>query len=463
MPFIFYDFETTGLDATFDQALQFAAIHTDDDFNHLDEINIRCRRLPQIVPSPTALRITGVKPNDLEGANRSHYEMFCEIQTWCTQKGPCIYIGHNSINFDENFLRQGFYQNLHLPYLTNTNGNTRADVRTIAEGYFHHAPEHIAVPAGVGGRHIFKLGALARENGINFLEEDAHDALADVRATLDLASLLRSRSTDVWDSIIRHAQKGNVSEFLKENDFFYASFFFLGRPYSYLMTKVASNSDDLHDIGLFDLTVDPNPYLAMSVDELIDVLNASPKIIRTIRINRFPLLMNKNLPSQYLKGDHPSEEDISTRISLIKENDAFQLRLSEALSQRYGPREPSDHVEEQIYDGFYTHPDKQRIQRFHNTSWDQRHPICNEFEDIRLRNLGIRLIYNFDPQLIPEDDRRQHQGWINHRITAQDASWLTIEKALIELDELARKNEDERDEFDNLRRYFKNLDQAPSS
>ena len=72
MTFIFYDTETTGLAAGYDQILQFAAIVTDDDFNVLEESNLRCRFLPHVVPSPTALIVTHVLPSDVEKAPLSH-------------------------------------------------------------------------------------------------------------------------------------------------------------------------------------------------------------------------------------------------------------------------------------------------------------------------------------------------------------------------------------------------------
>ena len=38
MGFIFYDTETTGTDTTFDQILQFAAIHTDSELNEIERL-----------------------------------------------------------------------------------------------------------------------------------------------------------------------------------------------------------------------------------------------------------------------------------------------------------------------------------------------------------------------------------------------------------------------------------------
>ncbi len=80
MAFIFYDTETTGLETAFDQILQFAAIKTDDDLNELDRFDIRCRLMPHMVPSPGALRVTGVTPAMLTNPNfPSHYEATCQI------------------------------------------------------------------------------------------------------------------------------------------------------------------------------------------------------------------------------------------------------------------------------------------------------------------------------------------------------------------------------------------------
>ena len=64
VPYIVYDTETTGLDTTFDQILQFAAILADDELREIDQFSLRCRRLPYIVPSPSAMLVTGVRPAD---------------------------------------------------------------------------------------------------------------------------------------------------------------------------------------------------------------------------------------------------------------------------------------------------------------------------------------------------------------------------------------------------------------
>ena len=128
MAFVFYDTETTGTDAAFDQILQFAAIRTDAHLNELDRFEIRCRLMPHIVPAPAAMLVTKVGAAQLfDPSLCSHYDMMCRIRAKLIAWSPALFIGYNSLHFDEHLLRQAFYKSLHPPYLTNTGGNSRCD------------------------------------------------------------------------------------------------------------------------------------------------------------------------------------------------------------------------------------------------------------------------------------------------------------------------------------------------
>ena len=82
--------------------------------------------MPPVVPAPAAMRITGQCIDDLTDPSRpSHLQMISEIRARLMAWTPALFVGWNSLKFDEEFLRQGFYQTLHPPYLTNTAGNCR--------------------------------------------------------------------------------------------------------------------------------------------------------------------------------------------------------------------------------------------------------------------------------------------------------------------------------------------------
>jgi exodeoxyribonuclease I len=83
--FVFYDTETSGLSKAFDQILQIAAVRTNADMNIVDaaadNFTLRARRLPWIVPSPSAMMVTRLAPSDLEIQPLSSYELLADNLT----------------------------------------------------------------------------------------------------------------------------------------------------------------------------------------------------------------------------------------------------------------------------------------------------------------------------------------------------------------------------------------------
>ncbi|OYX79642.1 MAG: exodeoxyribonuclease I, partial [Bradyrhizobium sp. 35-63-5] len=105
MSFVIYDVETTGLNRRFDQILHFAAVRTDDKLAPTATLEVRSRLLPYVVPSPKALLLTGTSLEDATSSSRpSHYAMVCEIQRTLSGWSPALFLGYNSIRFDEEFL-----------------------------------------------------------------------------------------------------------------------------------------------------------------------------------------------------------------------------------------------------------------------------------------------------------------------------------------------------------------------
>ncbi len=97
MTFVVYDTETTGFETAFHQILQFATIRTDDDLNEIDRFEIRCRLLPWVVPSPGALKATGITPSMLTDKNLpSHFEAMLQINAKLRSWPPSVFVGYNS-------------------------------------------------------------------------------------------------------------------------------------------------------------------------------------------------------------------------------------------------------------------------------------------------------------------------------------------------------------------------------
>ena len=158
MSFVIYDVETTGLTKGFDQIVEFASVRTDSTLDITDEFQIRCRLMPHVIPSPEAMRVTRLRIKQLlDRSLPSHYAMVTEVrgvlESWC----PTLFLGYNSLSFDEEFLRQAFYQCLYSPFLTNTHGSARADVLNLCRLTAALRPDVVKPAHDESGRAVFKL------------------------------------------------------------------------------------------------------------------------------------------------------------------------------------------------------------------------------------------------------------------------------------------------------------------
>jgi exodeoxyribonuclease-1 len=436
MPFVFYDTETTGIDTTFDQILQFAAILADDELNELDRFELRCRLLAHVVPSPGALRATHVTPSILvDAALPSHYQAICAIADKLRSWSPAVFIGYNSLGFDETLLRQAFYQNLKPTYLTNTNGNARADALRLVQAASIYAPHSIIVPLTEEGRPTRRLDTIAPANGYN--DHDAHDALGDVEATIYMARLVKQRAPHIWDALMPLATKPAVIQRALSGQLLSLTEFFKGKPYSWLVVGCGQNPQYDAQLGVFDLRYDPQEYLDLTVEGLIDVMNSKTKAIRCIRGNNQPILLPRKLAQSGLHNLEVSDQEIEARARLISEASDFRTRIGEAIKNRYPEQEASAYVEERIYDGFPSRTDEFLMRRFHELPWTSRADILNQIEDLRVRELGYRIIYAEAPDILTPQKRAELDAWQHQRRSpGTTVPWRTIRIALEEVEDL---------------------------
>ncbi len=459
MPYVFYDTETTGTSTHFDQILQFAAIKTDDDLNELDRFEIRCWLLPHVVPAPGALVTTSVTPQMLLDPDLpSHYEAVRQIRSKLLDWSPAIFIGYNSIKFDEGLLRQAFFQTLHPVYLTNTNGNTRADVMRIAHAASVYAPGSITIAVDQKGKPTFRLEHLAPANG--YRHDDAHEAMADVLATVHMARQIRDKAPEVWQAMSQTAKKGTVIDLVTQEPMMAMTERYGARMHSWAVAYCGSNPGYDSQLAVFDLNHDPNKYRTMSVDQLVSVLNASPKVIRSLRANAQPILMPMDAHPELEKILQIAPDEASRRVEVIRADKAFQERVGQALAARYADEAPSEHIEERIYEGFPSKADETLMQKFHAAGWAERPAIASQFADERLKEFAHRLIFFEQPDSLPPAVSAGFKKWRAERMLTEDENvpWMTIPKALREADKrLSDATEDDARLLQDVKRFLSDL------
>ena len=216
--FVFYDFETSSSNKYWGQIIQIGAILTNDNLDELDRFDARCRLSPGIIPEAMALIVNKSSPQMLKNSNLSHYEMIRQFVETLKRWGKATYIGFNSIEFDEEFLRCTLFQTLEYPYITSTNGNTRGDVLSLARAANLYYPNTLKNSVNEKGNDVYKLDQMAPLNGIE--HGDAHSAIGDVMATVGIAKIISKKAPNVWKASMLTMDKTQSLEIIKKELFF---------------------------------------------------------------------------------------------------------------------------------------------------------------------------------------------------------------------------------------------------
>ena len=143
--FVFYDFETSSSNKSWGQIIQIGAVLTNDNLEELDRYEARCRLSPGIIPEAMSLIVNKSSPQILKTSNLSHYQMIRQFVETLQRWGKATYIGFNSIDFDEEFLRSTLFKTLEYPYLTSTGGNTRGDLLGLARAANLYYPNTLII------------------------------------------------------------------------------------------------------------------------------------------------------------------------------------------------------------------------------------------------------------------------------------------------------------------------------
>ena len=102
-----------------------------------------------------------------------------------------------------------FYRNFIDPYEYSwKNGNSRWDLLDLVRACYALRPEGINWAYDDDGMPSFRLEKLTKANGIE--HENAHDAMADVYATIAMAKLIKEKQPKLFQFFFEHrGKKGN--------------------------------------------------------------------------------------------------------------------------------------------------------------------------------------------------------------------------------------------------------------
>ncbi len=262
------------------------------------------------------------------------------------------------------------------------------------------APGVLEIPAPEG-KPLFKLGLLAAANGIELA--NAHDALSDVEATLQLCRLIRERAPELWSNFLRYLPKTAAHQFVANEDRFVAVEFYYNKPVAYVGTLIG-----------FDPSEPARPWSAVvrrlqelcgaSDQELAAKAKRAPKPIRRLKLDTALTLVRVRMRlSAYWRGSLGPHSAAAARAT--QDRPAIWPAAGKPHLATQKEYHAPLYVEQRIYDGFVGPADTKRMAAFHQAPWVERPAILARIEDPRVRELGRRLVYFESPAFLSADDR----------------------------------------------------------
>ena len=265
-----YDFETTGTDPVMDRPVQFAGVRTDLDLYQMDDpVNLYSCPGDDVIPSPEAIfdhrfehgAVTVDRPGMKPGSANRYFRTFSSPR-------PCV-AGYNSIRFDDEFTRQMCYRNFQDPYAREwRQGNSRWDVIDLFRMAFALRPDGLQWPMDEAGTPVFRLGALTEANGV---KHDAHDAVSDVLATVELTRLLKEKQPKLFSFLFMLRQKKELISQLyplgKTPIVHVSSMYGARRACLAITLPICSHPDNSNGIICFDLSSETETLINASAEE----------------------------------------------------------------------------------------------------------------------------------------------------------------------------------------------------
>ena len=444
--YVFYDFETSSSNKFWGQIIQIGAVLTNDKLEELDRFDARCRLNQGVIPEAMALIVNKSSPKLLKNTNLSHYKMIRQFIETLRRWGKATYIGFNSIEFDEEFLRSTLFQTLEYPYITSTNGNTRGDILNLARAANLYYPNTLKNSKNEKGNDVYKLDQMAPLNGIE--HGDAHSAIGDVMATVGIAKLISKKAPNVWKASKLTMDKNQSLELIKKELFFCTNEYFYGRSRPYVQTFVCQHPQFQWPL-CFDLRHDPKPYLDMPISELTVAMKKQPKFIRTIRHNKHPVIMNPVYGDKFDEYKIIGTTNLLSRAKIIKDNKEFaekilSIKRFEIEEKEQTKSQEDIYNEESIYTKFTSNEDNRIMPEFHNVDWNKKSSVLSKFKDERLKYFGKKIFYTEKPEILNKSEYDTiHKDTAKKLLSTNNEKWNTIPRTYSEIDTLRIKFERE--------------------
>ncbi|WP_314388535.1 exodeoxyribonuclease I [Pseudomonas brenneri] len=442
-----YDYETTGINPRSDRPLQVAGIRTDLDLNEIGPpVNLYCQPSEDILPHPAACMITGITPGQLAEKGLAEADFMTRVHAELAAPGTCG-AGYNTLRFDDEMTRYSLYRNFFDPYAREwQGGNSRWDLIDVMRTAYALRPDGIVWPEQ-DGRVTLKLERLTAANGID--HGQAHEALADVRATIALARLVRDKQPKLYEWLFQLRSKQRVMDQIRllQPMVHISGRFSAERHYLGVVLPLAWHPRNRNALIVCDLGLDPQGLLDLDAETLRQRLYTRrdelaegelPVPLKLIHINRCPVVA----PLSVLRAQDQQRLNLD-----MSEYQARALRLTDAqelwqdkLPAIYAEEDfaASTDPEQQLYDGFIGDRDRRLCEQVRTAEPAQLARQQWPFDDHRLPELLFRYRARNFAYTLDDEEQQRWKLFCQQRLSDADyGAPNTLEsfnKARLELD-----------------------------
>ena len=448
-----WDIESSSASTDFGSIIEIGGVLVDENFKEKDRFNLRCSLPEGEIFQAMALIVNKTSIKQLTQTNLSHYQMLAEVEKIFKKWSPAVFLGWSNIGFDDEMIRKEFFKGIRYPYLTNAAPNKRHDGINIARAAYAIDPSILEVELNEKNNAVFKLESLARMQGID--STDAHSALSDSIMTAKVLNIVKKKQPYTWESFFKTANKSDTETIIKKGEIITLNEYYYGKSRLHLVAPLHQKYC-MHPIYAgwyyaFDLRIDIEPLLNLSINELKVEMKKSPKFLRTIRSNKAPIIVDAKYGMQVEPYSAMDKSLINKRADIVKNNEKFSQNILHALREVAEEKEQSKtqediYAEESIYTKFTSNKDTALFPAWHSASWKDKLKLLDKFEDDRLVGFGKKIIYQEAPEVLPKSMLKTIKREIAKRILSEKKEkWWTIPTLYTEIDTLREKYTNEND------------------
>ncbi|MGL5358786.1 MAG: exodeoxyribonuclease I [Shewanella sp.] len=432
-PSIFWhDYETFGANPAKDRPAQFAGIRTDLELNVIGEPeSFYCKQASDYLPSPEAILITGITPQLANLKGLPETEFMGRIQALFSQPNTCV-AGYNSLRFDDEVTRYGFYRNFIDPYAREwQHGNSRWDIIDLVRACYAFRPEGINWPRKEDGSPSFKLEHLTQANGLS--HDKAHDALSDVYATIAMAKLIKEKQPKLYHYYFELRRKAAVSaqvDVLNMQPLAHVSSKISAHHgCTTLIAPVAHHPTNKNAVICVNLAMDLSPLFELDVEQIKTRMytprselaeDELPIAVKQIHLNKCPFITSAKILDDAQASRLNIDKDFArAQYKRLKSHPELREKLAQ-LFEIDGESNISDPDLMLYSGGFFSPADKAKMEIIRHTAAQNLAALTLQFDDSRIPEMLFRYRARNYPELLDYQEALRWREFCQARLADQD-------------------------------------------